>query len=577
MTPTPTAPDRPYRAADFASITEALDYAAQGETGINFHSPRGELCEVLTYRALREAALDLGVRLLQQGLRPGDRVGLVAETDGDFVRAFFACQYAGLAPVPLPLPAPFGGREGYIEHIRRMLQSARAAAVLGPPALAEWVADAAAGLDLKLAGSLQDLPAAAPGGSPLPGADPDGLCYLQFSSGSTRFPLGVAVTQRALMSNLRGMAVSGLKATGADRLVSWLPLYHDMGLIGFLLSPVACQFSLDLLPTAAFVRRPLLWLDLISKRRGTISYSPTFGYELCARRAETLSLDGLDLTSWRAAGIGGDMIRPPVLELFAERFQGAGFDADAFLASYGMAEATLALSFAPLGEGLRVETLDVDLLERTGAAEAPTGRTRRMRDFALCGPPLPGHELQVRGEDGRPLGEREVGRIFARGPSLMLAYFDQPEETERVLSPDGWLDTGDLGYFAAGEIVLTGRAKDLIIVNGRNVWPQDLEWTAEAEADALRSGDVAVFSVPGDGEETVVALVQCRTSDPDARARLREHICGSLRLRHGLETKVVLVPAHALPKTSSGKLSRSRAKAMYQSGVFSTDPAPVTA
>ena len=576
MTPTPTAPDRPLRAADFATITEALDYAATCETGVNIYSARGELAEALSYRRLRDEAIDLGRRLLASGLLPGDRVGLVAESDGDFIKAFFACQYARLVPAPLPLPAPFGGRQGYIEHIRRMLQTAGARAALGPDPLADWMREAAEGLDLEISGSLADLAVdGAPGD--LPGADPDGLSYLQFSSGSTRFPLGVAVTHRALMANIFAINNYGLKVRADDRAVSWLPLYHDMGLIGFFLAPLGSQASLDLLPTAAFVRRPLLWLDLISRNGGTISYSPTFGYELCARRAESLSVEGLDLRSWRAAGIGGDMIRPQVLRNFAERFAPAGFDPNAFLASYGMAEATLALSFAPLSQGLRTEALDVDRLERDQVAARSAAGARRVREFALCGPALPGHELQVRGERGEALDDDQVGRIYARGPSLMRAYFDQPEETQRVLSEDGWLDTGDLGYFSGGEIIITGRAKDLIIVNGRNVWPQDLEWTAEAEAGALRSGDVAVFSVPGEGEETVVALVQCRTSDPEARERLRADIAGCLRLRHGVETEVVLAPPHSLPRTSSGKLSRSRAKAMYQSGQFTTDAAAVTA
>ena len=576
MTPTPTAPDRPFRPADFATITEALDYAATVETGVNIYSPRGELSERLPWGQVRDEAILLGRRLLASGLLAGDRVALVAESDGDFIRAFFACQYARLVPVPMPLPAPFGGRQGYIEHVRRMLQSASARAALGPEALADWMKEAAEGLKLQVAGSYAEL-AAEPAPGELPGADPDGLSYLQFSSGSTRFPLGVAVTHRALMANLFAINNHGLKVGPNDRAVSWLPLYHDMGLIGFFLAPMSGQASLDLLPTAAFVRRPLLWLDLISRNRGTISYSPTFGYELCARRAESMSVEGLDLSGWRAAGIGGDMIRPGVLHAFAERFAPAGFDERAFVASYGMAEATLALSFAPLMTGLRAETLDVDRLERDQIAVPSSRGARRSREFALCGPALPGHELEVRDERGQIMGEGQVGRIFARGPSLMHAYFDQPEETDRVMSADGWLDTGDLGYFSGGEIVITGRAKDLIIVNGRNVWPQDLEWTAEAEAVALRSGDVAVFSVPSEGEETVVALVQCRTSDPEARDRLRGDINGCLRLRHGVETEVVLVPAHSLPRTSSGKLSRSRAKAMYQAGQFGADAAAVTA
>ena len=574
MKPTPTDPTRAPRLADFATVTDALDFAARGATGVNLHSQRGELVEVLPYRDLREQAIVLGRRLLAAGLVAGDRVGVVAETDGDFIRTFFACQYARLVPAPLPLPAPFGGKQGYIEHVRRMLQSSGARAALSTASMAEWMVEAADGLGLSFTGCVADLPDEAVAGD-LPGADPDGLCYLQFSSGSTRFPLGVAVTHRALMANAFAISNHGLQVVPEDRAVSWLPLYHDMGLIGFFLSPMACQMSLDLLPTAAFVRRPLLWLDIMSKNGGSISYSPTFGYELCTRRAETLSIDGIDLKTWRAAGIGGDMIRPPVLKAFADRFAAAGFDSKAFVASYGMAEATLALSFAPLDRGLRAETLDVDLLEREGLAAPPRPRATRVRDFALCGPALPGHELQARGADGGPLPERQVGRIFARGPSLMEAYYEQPDETAAVLSPDGWLDTGDLGYFADGEIVITGRAKDLIIVNGRNVWPQDLEWSAEAEIRPLRSGDVAVFSVPGDGEETVVALVQCRSSDPEIRDRLRGEVAGCLRLRHGVETKVVLVSAHALPRTSSGKLSRSRAKTKYQAGEFSTDAAPV--
>ena len=576
MTPTPTAPHRRFRAADFATITEALDFAATGETGVNIYSPRGELSEAIPYSRLREEAIELGRRLLASGLLPGDRVGLVAETDGDFIRSFFACQYARLVPAPMPLPAPFGGRQAYVEHIRRMLQSAGARAALGPEALAEWMREAADGLNLEIAGSLADVTLETTPGD-LPGADPDGLSYLQFSSGSTRFPLGVAVTHKALMANVFAITNYGLKVQPQDRAVSWLPLYHDMGLIGFFLAPLGGQCSLDLLPTAAFVRRPLIWLDLISRNKGSVSYSPTFGFELCARRAETLNLEGLDLSSWRAAGIGGDMIRPQVLRGFVDRFTPTGFDPRAFVASYGMAEATLALSFAPLEAGLRAQCLDVDALEHDQVAAAPSNGSRRVREFALCGPPLPGHELEVRGDAGQPLGEGQVGRIYARGPSLMRAYFGQPEETARVLSEDGWLDTGDLGYFSQGEIVITGRAKDLIIVNGRNVWPQDLEWTAEAEAGALRSGDVAVFSVPSEGEETVVALVQCRTSDPEAREKLRTDIAGCLRLRHGIETEVVLTPPHSLPKTSSGKLSRSRAKAMYQAGQFTTEAAAVTA
>jgi fatty-acyl-CoA synthase len=330
--------------------------------------------------------------------------------------------------------------------------------------------------------------------------------------------------------------------------------------------------SVDLLPTGAFVRRPLLWLDLIGRNGATISYSPTFGYELCARRAEAAGVENLDLSGWRIAGLGGDMIRTGPLLDFAERFAPAGFSDKAYVASYGMAEATLALTMAPLGQGLSVETLDITRLERESLAVGAT-HAARARDFARCGPVLPDHKLEVRGDDGRPLPERGVGRVFAYGPSLMKEYFRQPEETARVLSADGWLDTGDIGFLDGGEIVLTGRSKDLIIQNGRNIWPQDLEWTCEAELAAVRSGDVAAFSVPGPQEEQIVVLVQTRSSDPAVREALKTEVEVVLRQRHSVEAQVRLVGAHALPQTSSGKLSRSKARASYLAGSYELERA----
>jgi fatty-acyl-CoA synthase len=560
----PTAADRALRLADFATLIEALDFAATGETGVTIHSMRGEVAEALSYGRLRDEARVLAERLLAAGLQAGERVGLVAETDGDFVRAFFACQYAGLVPAPLPLPAPLGGREAYVAQIGRMLESADAAALLGPAAITAWMTEAQTP-GLRFLGAAADLPEAS--GAALPQIAPDDPCYLQFSSGSTRFPTGVLVTHRALMANATAITRHGLQVRAADRAISWLPLYHDMGLVGFLLSPLSCQMSVDLLPTGAFVRRPLLWLELIGRNGATISYSPTFGYELCARRAETSGVENLDLSGWRIAGLGGDMIRVGPLRDFAERFAPAGFSPTAYVASYGMAEATLALTMAPLGRGLAVETLDISRLERESLAIAAAS-SARTRDFARCGPALPGHELEIRGDDGRPLPERAVGHVFARGPSLMRGYFRQPEETARVLSADGWLDTGDLGFLDGGEIVLTGRRKDLMIVNGRNIWPQDLEWTCEAELAAVRSGDVAAFSVPGTEEEQVVVLVQTRSSDPAVREDLKAEVGRVLRLRHSVEAEVRLVGAHALPQTSSGKLSRSKARAAYLAGAF---------
>jgi fatty-acyl-CoA synthase len=568
MSLTPTAAARTLRPAQtFATLVEALDFAALGETGVNLLGLRGEPVASLTYGELRASALDLAQRLLATGLQPGDRVALTAETNADFITAFFACQYAGLAPAPLPLPTPLGGREFYSNQIAQMLRSAQAGAVLGSSALKPWLQDAAAAAGVGLCATLEELPEGAH--RPLPTVGPDDVCYVQFSSGSTRFPTGVVATQAALMANATAITRDGLQITAADRAFSWLPLYHDMGLVGFLLAPLSVQMTVDLMPTGAFVRRPLLWLELMSRNGATVSYSPTFGYELCARRAETAAPANLDLSAWRIAGVGGDMVRPGPLEAFADRFAAAGFDPRAFVASYGMAEATLAVSMTPLTRGLAVDRLDMEALEQDARAAAGEGRR-----FVRCGPVLPGHELEVRDEAGALLPEGHVGRIFVRGPSLMRGYFGQPEETRRVLSPDGWLDTGDLGYLADGQIVPTGRAKDLILINGRNIWPQDLEWTAEAEIPGLRSGDVAAFAVAEDEAETLVVLVQARISDPAARAQLVEDVAALLRARHGVEARVRLVGPHALPLTSSGKLSRTKARALHVAGAFDNAAEP---
>ena len=563
MTPTPTAPERPFHLDGFATLTDALDFAAGGPTGINLYGLRGELSEAIPYAELRARAKALAARLLAAGLKTHDRIGLVADTDADFVVGFFACQYARLIPVPLPLPAALGGQEAYVEQIARMLRSAKAAAVFGSVTLLPWLSQAAQAAGTGIAMSFGDLPEAEV--CELPAPTPDDPCYIQFSSGSTRNPTGVLCTHRALMANALAITKHGLEIVPEDRALSWLPLYHDMGLVGFILSPLAAQMTVDLLPTGGFVRRPLLWLDLISKNKATVSYSPTFGYELCARRGDG-SRDGLDLSAWRIAGCGGDMVRPGPLQGFAERYAAAGFSAKAFVASYGMAEATLGLTMAPLDTGLRFDTVDVDRMEKDGRVSPGGGG--RTRTFVRCGPVLPAHDLEVRDAAGQPVAGHQVGRIFVRGPSLMQGYFGDAEASARALGPDGWLDTGDLGYLIDGEIVPTGRAKDLILLNGRNVWPQDLEWTAESEIERLRSGDVAAFSIDEDAGETLVVLVQARSSDAEVRRALTDDVAAILRARHGVEARVELVGAHALPQTSSGKLSRSKAKTLFQAGAF---------
>jgi fatty-acyl-CoA synthase len=567
--PTPSDSGIPRRLANFPTLADALDYAAQGEAGFNFYSGRGVLQEALPYRTLRMQARQLACSLLSLGLAAGDRVALIAESEGDFVRLFWACQYAALVPAPLPLPTAFSGHDTYIADLRRMIVSAGASAAFAPQALLAWLNEATAGLDLRIVGTAATLGATS-AEVLLPEADPNGLAYLQFSSGSTRFPMGVAVSQRAAMANAAAIGQHGLVIQANDRGVSWLPLYHDMGLVGFMLTPLACQISVDLLPTREFARRPLTWLDLISRNRGTLAYSPSFGFELCVRRAAK-NMMPLDLSCWRVAGVGGDMIRSQVLRDFASQFAAAGFRSDAFVASYGMAEATLALSFAPLDRGIRTDVVARGPLEHQNLAIPLRGEEgQEGRAFVRCGPILPGHQIELRDEKGLVLPERHVGMAFVRGPSIMTGYHASPNHTASVLSADGWLNTGDLGYLLEGEIVITGRAKDLIIVNGRNIWPQDLEWAAESGVSALRSRDVVVVSVDNGMVERVVALVQCRLTEPEGREALRAEVAALFLRQHGVEVSVVLVPPHSLPHTSSGKLSRARARQMLLSGAFET-------
>jgi fatty-acyl-CoA synthase len=348
-----------------------------------------------------------------------------------------------------------------------------------------------------------------------------------------------------------------------------------MGLVGFMLVPIAAQLSVDYMATRDFARRSLTWLKLISEYGGTLSYSPSFGYELCTKRLRDGTEFKVDLSKWRAAGIGGDMVQHGVLERFVDAFGPLGFRKSAFVPSYGMAETTLAMSFAPLEEEYLLDVVDRDELEAHRATPAAPGPNAR--GFVACGRALIGHEFEIRGDAGELLAERQIGKIFFRGPSVMKGYFRQPELTAEALSPDGWLDTGDLGYMLNGQIVITGRAKDLIIINGRNIWPQDLEWTAEEALTELRRGDVAAFSIDeADENEHIVVLVQCRSSDPATRTKLRTDVAAVLQKSMAVEARVILVPPHGLPQTSSGKLSRARAKANYLTGAYAETGAAAT-
>jgi fatty-acyl-CoA synthase len=560
---TPTADTHPRRFSDFETLGEALDYAARGSRGLNFHDARGTLVRPYPFAELRIEAIANAQRLIARGVVPGDRIALIAETGPEFAALFFGAIYAGAWPVPLPLPTSFGGRDSYIDQLTVQLDSSDPRMLLYPAELASMAGAAAAARGVEGV-DWESFIAADAIAAPLPEAQPEDIAYLQYSSGSTRFPHGVAVTHHALLNNLAAHS-HGMAVVDSDRCISWLPWYHDMGLVGCFLSPVANQVSTDYLKTEDFARRPLAWLDLISRNQGTsISYSPTFGYDICARRmsSQTRASDRFDLSRWRLAGNGADMIRPDVMQSFVDAFADAGFKASAFMPSYGLAEATLAVSIMPPGEGIVVEL--VEETELSGGDSA-RGRPQRYRAIVNCGKPARDMKIEIREEDGTPLPERAIGKLWASGPSIMHGYFRDPQATEACLV-DGWLDTGDMGYLSDGYVYIVGRAKDMIIINGKNHWPQDIEWAVE-QLPGFKAGDIAAFAIttPG-GEETPAVLVQCRTSDNEERARLRDEIREKVRSITGMHCVVELVPPRTLPRTSSGKLSRAKARNLYLSG-----------
>ena len=563
LAPTATTDSLPRRFSDFATLGEALDYAAKGARGLNFHDPRGNLARPYPYAELRADALAAAYRLMAAGIKPGDRIALIAETSPEFAALFFGAIYAGAWPVPLPLPTSFGGRDNYVAQIGVQLDSCDPAILFYPPEIAGMAGDAAVAKGVTGIDWASFATRAAPVAE-LPQQRSDETCYLQYSSGSTRFPHGVAVTHAALLNNLAAHS-HGMELCETDRCVSWLPWYHDMGLVGCFLSPVANQVSVDYLKTEDFARRPLAWLDLISRNAGTtLSYSPTFGCDICARRISSQShvADRFDLSRWRVAGNGADMIRPDVMQAFVDAFADAGFKASAFLPSYGLAEATLAVSIMPPGEGIVVEL--VEETELSGAAN-DSERPMRYRAIVNCGKPARDMTIEVRDEAGNALPDQTVGKVWCTGPSLMTGYYRDPEATAACMA-DGWLDTGDMGYMSKGYVYIVGRAKDMIIINGKNHWPQDIEWAVE-QLPGFKSGDIAAFAItaPG-GEETPAVLVQCRTSDEKERLILRETIRDRVRAITGMNCLVELVPPRTLPRTSSGKLSRSKARAQYLSG-----------
>ncbi len=519
-----------------------------------------------SFAALNEAAEARARKLAGCGLKKGDRVGMVLAQPQDFVISFFACLFAGLVPVPMYPPLSFGKLDGWAEGALGILQNAEASLLLTDAQLQSVLWQVMPKVkSLKDLLTVEKLDQKAPSTEPLPTVAPDDVCFLQYTSGSTSAPKGVIVTHGNLAVNTWVTAVEGMDLTPwVDTAVCWLPLYHDMGLIGFVVTPMTRGVRAAFIPTLLFVKRPNIWMQVMSDLKAQHSFGPNFAYALAARKAGPAELAKWDLSNIRVLGCGAEPIHADTLANFEAIMGQAGLRKGAVMPAYGMAEATLAMTFHPRGEPLLVKTLDGETFRAEGKVVPPQD-DEVVLGFVSCGKTFSGHAVSIIDSDGNHLGEDREGEIVYRGPSVTKGYWKNPEATEACFPADGWLRTGDRGFVHQGDVYITGRCKDLISLNGRNHHPTSIEWAA-AEVDGVRRGNVVAFSVPGEDSEVLVVVAETR---PDAPADTAEKVVAAIAEQLSLKVSdVVLLGVGQLPKTSSGKLQRRKTREQYLAGAL---------
>lgn len=506
--------------------------------------------------------------LVAAGIAPGDRIALIYPTGIDFFAALFGTLLAGAVPVPLYPPVRLGRLDEYFRRTARMLELARARLVLADPRvqriLGEAIAIAQPPFGCKTLDQLPKAASAAVSFPPVP-IRPDDLALVQYSSGTTVDPKPVALSHRAIVAQ-----IDALNRFWSDTpehkhsCVSWLPLYHDMGLIGCVFPALSRDASLTLIGPELFIARPALWLSALSKYRGTISPAPNFGYALCLSRVSDEEVEGLDLSAWEAALNGAEAAVPATMRAFAARFARHGFRAEALTPVYGLSEAALAVTFSDLAEPFVAERFDREALAREGQARVdPEGR-----EISSVGRPLPGYAVRVADENGLAVPDGTIGRVWASGPSLMTGYLDQPEATGHALR-EGWLDTGDLGFLHRGDLYLTGRAKDVVILRGRNYAPEEIERAVDSVPGVRTGCAVAASFLPegADGEQLVLLVESARGVSAERRAALpracRDAVLGAVGVPVG---ELALLAPGTLPRTSSGKLRRGEALRLHLAG-----------
>lgn len=547
------------------TVPEALDWAAE-RAGAGFTFVRDDGTEEdWSYARLADESRRIATALVERGMQKGDRVALVLPAAGEFVPVFLGVVRGGGVPVPLYPPMGLGQLGGYLDHAQHIVAAAKAKLLITNTQIRAVLGKLHALVpELRQMLTFEELK----GDAALfrdPGLRPEDTCFLQFTSGSTSRPKGVVVTHANLAHNCDAIMHSGLGTHEADRGLSWLPLFHDMGLIGFVLAPIHHRVPVTFMSPLMFLKRPATWLEYLSKHRGTITYGPNFAYAIAVKRVREREMEGLDLSCVRVAGCGAEPIQAETLRAFADKFAAVGFRASAFVPSYGMAENTLAIAFS---QGIPTDVVAADKLWGEGVAE-PAANGGESVEIVGCGGAFPNHEIRiVHPESREPLEERRVGEIQIRGPSVMPGYFEDEESTRSAIDPEGWLSTGDLGYLADGHVFICGRQKDVIIVNGKNYYPTDLEWVA-GEVEGIRTGNAIAFASfrEGLGREAVVIVAETREKDGhDALAtKVKNAVYGATGL---MPDEVVIVEAGTIPKTSSGKVQRRKARQLYESGAL---------
>jgi 1-acyl-sn-glycerol-3-phosphate acyltransferase len=521
----------------------------------------------LTYRELATRARRVASGLIQRDVSPGDRVSLMLPTSIEFFVAFFGILYAGAIPVPIYPPMRLAQLEDHLRRQTRILRNAGACMLITMPegrrlagllgSLVETLVNVVSVPDLETSAIELSLPQL---------KDPNAIALIQYTSGSTGDPKGVVLSHANLLANIRAMG-RVMEASSADVFVSWLPLYHDMGLIGAWLGCLHYAARLYVMSPLSFLIRPQSWLWAMHRYRATFSASPNFAFELCLAKIVDDDIKGLDLSSLRMVANGAEPVSVHTLERFTERFGRYGFPKQAMAPVYGLAECSVGLAFPPLGRPPIVDRIDRELMSMHGLAEPAKSSDPKPLEFPACGQPLPGHEIRVVDAAGHELGERREGRIEFRGPSTTRGYFRNDAKTRELFHGD-WLDTSDRGYTAGGDIFVTGRIKDIIIRAGRHLFPQEIE-EAVADVPGVHKGGVAVFGVTDQvsGTERVVVLVETREAAEASRATLQARASDVVADIAGTPPdEIVLAAPRTVPKTSSGKIRRGAAKELYESG-----------